>query len=334
MLIFNTSKSYEGGTIVNEGELWLMGAGTAGADVNGNDIQINSNGKLYINAPSNIGSKQMVILQNNDVSTPAALVLGPGYGTGLGITFSSWTETGGIPSTGGNNFLIANNQSGQARRVAVTVTGTDFQADVPGMIRAVAPNVEAWFGADNSNGTFTGLTLTPSGGAVSAYRLGGNSNNSGVLTIANADVLTDAIGFVTPLIVGAPDATARTYTQGTIYIPKSQSFSGQVTIGAGGILQVGENGSLGGSFSDINLRAGELRLDVAGGNFAGALDLQYSAQSQHCIGDEHGPDHDVAWRRIQHRSNRKPYVRFGQQRRGHRRCRPFTAGAQHRHQFY
>ena len=278
-LIFNTPKSYEGGTIVNEGELWLLGTGTAGADVNGNDIQINANGKLYINAPSNIGSRQMIILQNNDVSTPAALALGPGYGTGLGVTFSSWTATGGIPGTGGNNFLISNDQSGQARRIAVTITGTDFRADVPGMIRAVAPNVEAWFGADNSNGTFTGSALTPSGGAVSAYRLGGNSNNSGVLTIADADVLTDAAGFATPLIVGAPDSTARTYTQGTIYIPKSQSFSGQVTIGAGGILQVGENGSLGGGFSDINLRAGELRLDVAGGNFAGALDLQYSARN-------------------------------------------------------
>ena len=274
-LIFNTSKSYEGGTIVNEGELWLMATGTAGANVIGNDIQIASNAKLYINAPSNIGSKQMVILQNNDVNTPAALDLGPGYGTGLGITFSSWTATGGIPGTGGNNFLIANDQSGQARRIAITITGTDFQADVPGLIRAVAPNVEAWFGADNSNGIFTGTSLTPSGGAVSAYRLGGNSNSSGVLTIANENVLTDALGFITPLIVGAPDSTARTYTQGTIYIPKSQSFSGQITIGAGGILQVGENGSLGGGVSDVNLRAGELRLDVAGGSFGGAVDPQY-----------------------------------------------------------
>ncbi len=50
--------------------------------------------------------------------------------------------------------------------------------------------------------------------------------HGGVLTIANANVLTDdALGAPTPLIVGAPDQNDRNYTDGTIYIPEAQSFS-------------------------------------------------------------------------------------------------------------
>lgn len=281
LLVFDTPKTYENGTIVNQGTLWLRGTGTAGADVMGNDIQIAPDGLLKIESPSNIGSRQMIILQNNDVNTPAAITFGAGYGTGTDITFSSLTATGGIPGTGGNNILIANNQSGQARRVAVTISGNnDFQNDVLGQIRTVAPNVEAWFGADSGNGTFTGATLSPSGGAVSAYRLGGHTNNGGTLTIANANVLTDtALGAPTPLIVGAPDNTDRNYTDGTIWIPQSQSYTGQITLGQGGILWVGQNGALGGGTADILLRAGELRLDVADGSFGGAVGTQYSARN-------------------------------------------------------
>ncbi len=287
-LIFNTPKSYEGGTIISEGEVWLSGTGTAGANVAGNDIQINQGGLLYIEGPGNIGSRQVVILQNISNDTPAALDLGPGYGTGLDalgnptITFNSFTATGGIPNTGGNNFLIANNQSGQARRISVILgSNRNFQADIPGLIFAVAPNVEVWFGADNGGAVFTGTTLSPSGGAVQAYRFGGNSNNSAVFTIANADVLQGAF----PLIIGAPDNTDRNYTDGTIYIPKAQpNFSGTVTIGSGGILQVGENAALGTGTADITIRSGELRLDVAGGNFGGSVGTQYAARNVSVIG--------------------------------------------------
>lgn len=279
-LLLESAKSYQGGTIVNQGQLWLRGAGTAGANVMGNDIQIAPDGFLRIDSPSNIGSRQMIILQNNDVNTPAAISFGPGYGTGEQIVFNSFTGTGGSLQSGPYNILIANNQSGQARRVAVTISGNNnFQNDIPGQIRTVAPNVESWFGADNGNGIFTGATLSPSGGAVSAYRLGGHTNNGGVLTIANANVLTDnLLGAPTPLIVGAPDATDRNYTDGTIFIPQSQSFSGQVSIGQGGILWAGQNGALGGSTADILVRAGELRLNETDGSFA-VTGTQYAGRN-------------------------------------------------------
>ncbi|MCB1208401.1 MAG: autotransporter-associated beta strand repeat-containing protein, partial [Verrucomicrobiales bacterium] len=285
-LIFDAAKSYENGTIISQGALWLRGDGTAGANVIGNDIQIAPDGYLRIESPSNIGSHQMIILQNNDNNTPAVVSFGPGYGTGEGIAFSSLTATGGTPGSGPYNVLIANNQSGQARRVAVTISGlNDFQNDIPGQIRAIAPNVEAWFGADNGNGVYTGASLSPSGGAVSAYRLGGHTNNGGVLTIANANVLTDsALGAPTPLIVGAPDQTDRNYTDGTVWIPQAQSFSGQVTIGQGGILWVGENGALGTGTADINMRSGELRLDVANGAYGGFVGTQYQNRNVSVIG--------------------------------------------------
>jgi len=296
ILLFENAKNYQNGTILNEGELWLRGTGTAGANVIGNDIQINVGAKLLIESPSNIGSRQMIILQNNDNNTPAVISFGAGYGTGADITFSSFGATSGIGGTGGNNIFIANTgQASQARRVAVTISGNgNFQNDVLGQIREVAPTVEAWFGADGANGIFTGTTLSPSGGtgtqngtltAAPAYRLGGHTNNGGVLTIAKANVLTDtALGVPTPLIIGAPNQTDRNYTDGTIYIPKTQSYSGQLTIGSGGILQVGENGALGTGTFDINLRAGELRLDVAGGNYGGAVGTQYAARNLNIAG--------------------------------------------------
>ncbi|MGC3967477.1 MAG: autotransporter-associated beta strand repeat-containing protein [Pirellulales bacterium] len=275
-LVFDRPMSYENGTIINQGQLWLRGTGTAGANVMGNDIQVAPDGYLRIDGPANLGSRQMVILQNNDVNTPAAISFGAGWGTGDAIRFTSLAAADSVLGTGAT-IVIANNQAGQARRIAVTLSGNDnFQADVMAQIRAVAPSVEAWFGADTGNGVFTGSTLSPSGGAVPAYRFGGHSNNGGMLIIANADVLSDdALGVQTPLIVGAPDQTDRNYTDGTLYIPQYQNFSGQVTVGNGGILWVGDNGGLGVGFADINLRAGELRLDVTDGAFGGFRGEQY-----------------------------------------------------------
>ena len=280
ILLFETPKTYEGGTLIQEGELWLRGTGTAGANVTGNDIQVGSFARLRINDPSNIGSRQMIILQNNDSSSATGITFGPGYGTGAGITFSSLTATGGLPASGPYNILIANNQSGQGRRIGVTISGlNDFQADLLGQIATVAPNVEAWFGADNGNGVYTGSTLTATG-TTKAFRLGGFNGTGSTLTIANANVLNGAF----PLIVGAADQNDRQYIDGTIYIPRAQGFSGQITIGNGGILWAGENGALGTGTADILLRAGELRLDSHDAAFGGYVGTQYSGRNINVAG--------------------------------------------------
>jgi autotransporter-associated beta strand protein len=287
-LVFESSKTYTGGTMISEGALTLRGAGRAGANVIGNDIFINQNANLQVESPDNIGSNQLVVLQNINNDTPATVTLGAGYGTGEGVVFASLTATGGNLGLGGKYFLIANNQSGQARRLAVGLSGvTNFSANLTAQILAAAPNVEAWFGADAGNAVFTGAALSPTGGATTAYRLGASSQSGATLTITGANVLSGAF----PLIVGNSDNNDRVYNKGTVYLPQGQSYSGSITstvaggvlLGNGGILQVAGVSGLNSSNTTILLRAGELRLNHAAGLY-GATDSQYSARTFHLLG--------------------------------------------------
>jgi autotransporter-associated beta strand protein len=282
-LVFESAKTYTGGTMISEGALTLRGAGRAGANVIGNDIFINQNGNLQVESPDNIGSNQLVVLQNINNDTPATVTLGSGYGTGEGIVFGSLTATGGNLGLGGKYFLIANNQSGQARRLAVGLSGlTNFSANLTAQILAAAPNVEAWFGADAGSAVFTGAALSPTGGATTAYRLGASSQAGATLTIAGTNVLSGAF----PLIVGNSDQNDRTYNKGTVYLPQGQSYSGSITstvsggllLGNGGILQIAGVSGLNSSNNAILLRGGELRLNYAAGLY-GATDTQYSART-------------------------------------------------------
>lgn len=280
VLFFDTPKSYEAGTIIQEGELWLRGTGTAGANVVSNDILIGAASRLKVDAPSNIGSKQAIIMQNGDDNSASAISFGPGYGNGSEIKFHSLLTQNGVVQTGPYDILIGNTQSGNDRRnrVGVQISGIhDFTTDLLGQIKTVAPDVEAWFGADTGNGTYTGTTLTATGrnktGGSQAFRLG---SGGGTITIANANVLDGAF----PLFVGAQDNNARTNIGGVVYLPKAQNYSGSVTVGAGGILVTGGNNALSTANNTLNLRAGELRLgiDPANSHF-GQTDTQYAARN-------------------------------------------------------
>lgn len=296
VLFFDTPNTYEGGTIVQEGEIWLRNAGTLGANVTSNDIIVNAGARLIIDSPSNIGSKQLVAFQNNSDDTPSAIGLGAGYGTGADIVFSSMTNNTVSPTqTGGNSFLIVNQQTGNDRRnrIAVQLRGNhEFSTDVFAQIKSVAPDVQAWFGADTGNGTYTGTTLTATGRDKTTasvtwqgFFLG---SGSGTLTIANSNVMTGAF----PLTVGAIDETARTNIGGIVYLPLAQNYTGTVTqtvgtaltagnlIGNSGILVVGQNGALNAANNNISLRGGEIRLGIDPDNaFFGASDTQYGARN-------------------------------------------------------
>lgn len=298
MLFFDDAKTYAGSTIIREGELWLRnGTGVAGANVIGNDIQVGAASRLKIDAPSSIGSRQMIIMENGSDFDASAITFGPGYGDGGAIRFHSIVSALGatVPQTGGYDITLANQQTGTDRRnrVAVQISGNhDFSTDIPGQIKAVAPDVQAWFGADTGNGTFTGTTLTATGrdkataGATwQGFFLG---SGGGTLTIANSDVLTGAF----PLTVGATDQTGRANIGGTVYIPNAQNYTGTVTqtvgtavtagnlIGAGGILVVGQNGALNAANDTISLRGGEIRLGVDMNNaYFGSIDGQYGARN-------------------------------------------------------
>ena len=295
VLFFDDAKSYTGGTVIQEGELWLRkGTGTAGANVSGNDIMIGAASRLLVDAPSSIGSRQMIVMQNQDDNSASAIAFGPGYGSGSQITFHSRVAANSatVPQTGAYDITLANQQTGNDRRnrVAVQLSGNHvFTRDVLGQIKTAAPDVEAWFGADTGNGTFTGTTLSSTGrtktGGNQAFRLG---SGGGTLTIANENVLSGAF----PLIVGAEDQTARTNIGGVVYLPKAQNYSGTLTttvgtavtygthIGSGGVLVVGQNGALNTANNTILIRSAELRLGIdPAESFLGGVDTQYAARN-------------------------------------------------------
>lgn len=276
-LLVDRTYTYESGTVVEQGLVWLREGGSLGADVIGNDIDIRSDGALHIDSPDLVGDRQMIYLQNRDNTTPVAIGFGSGYGDGSGVVFNSFKANGGIPRGGGNNIFITDSANG-ARRIAIQMNGMNpTSIDFSGVIKDLtAVNTEVWFGATTANGVFTGNILTPTG-AVSAWRLG---SGGGTLTIQNANVLDGAA----TLIVGAVDNTARANIGGVVYLPQAQNFTGTIShnsvvggtlIGSGGLLVVGGDASLNSANQTILLRSGELRLSVAAGSYL-AVDSQYA----------------------------------------------------------
>lgn len=303
MLVFEDAKSYTGGTVIQEGELWLRKTGTtlgtAGANVSGNDIMIGNASRLKIDDPASIGSRQWIILQNGDDNNASAITFGAGYGDGSAITFHGRVGalSPGVLKTGAYDIFLANQQTGNDRRnrVGIQISGNHaFSADLVSQIKTIAPDVEVWFGADTGNGTYTGTTLGTSGrtktGGTQAFRLG---TGGGTLTIANANVLTGAF----PLIVGAEDNTGRSNIGGVVFLPQGQNYTGTVTqsvgpnapnttvvagnlIGAGGILIAGSNGALNSGNNNVSLRGGELRLVTDPSKaYMGQTDTQYSSRN-------------------------------------------------------
>lgn len=295
VLVFDNAKTYTQGTIVNEGELWLRGQGTAGANVVGNDILIGSAARLKLDGPANVGSRQLISMLNQDENSASAISFGPGYGDGSGIRFHTFlSDSNSVGQLGGHDVYIHNQQTGDNRRnrIAVQISGLhNFSADVMDQIVNVAPDVEAWFGADTGNGTFTGASLPATGrtktGGNTFFRLG---SGGGTITIANSNVLDGAY----PLIVGAEDNTGRVNIGGIVYLPQAQNYSGTITqtvgtaltagnlIGSGGVLVVGTDGALNNSNNNISLRGGEIRFGInAANSFLGGIDTQYAARNIH-----------------------------------------------------
>ncbi|MDZ7618286.1 MAG: autotransporter-associated beta strand repeat-containing protein, partial [Patescibacteria group bacterium] len=293
VLVLSSPKTYNQGSIVNEGELWLRGAGTAGANVVGNDIMVNQGARLKLDGPANVGSRQLIALNNTDDNNPAAIAFGAGYGDGSEIRFHTFlNQTDGAGQLGPYDIFLHNQQTGDNRRnrVAVQISGNhEFANDVMAQIKLVAPDVETWFGADTGNGTFVGTSLSATGrnktGGLYAIRLG---SGGGTLTIANENVLSGNA----PLVVGAEDNSGRTNIGGLVYLPNAQNYTGTVTqtvgtsvtagnlIGAGGILVVGQDGALNAGNNNISLRSGEIRFGInADNSFLGGVDSQYGSRN-------------------------------------------------------
>lgn len=256
----NGGNNYNGGTVVSSGTLRVQGAGLAGVNTALGTISVSAGASLRLEGTSNLGSNQVLTLNNSSATSAPLLGLGAGFNN-LGAGAVGFDTTGsGIQnirvSPGSNPVVVALDGARQFNTDIFNLTNSPAAASAP-----------IWLGATNFNGTYTGTTLTA--GQGSTYRLGAGS---GTLTIANSNVLVGSNN----LIVGATTGTGVTNVSGTVYLPNAQSFTGSVTIGSGGTLVTGGNSSLGNAANAVTLIGGTLDLRFSGQH--GANITEYSGR--------------------------------------------------------
>lgn len=264
----NANNNYMGGTSVADGFIHLKGNGVAGANVFGNDITINTgvtgDGGIKLDGPGNLGSNQILTF-----NLPASMTTGTqalSLGTGFSGNSNSNRMVGFQPVAGGTGTGIMNVRVNNVAngKLLISLDGLTLNQDVIGGIggtNTAASNVRVWIGASAAGGVIAGPISAGFGGN---YRLGGGldagaaaNNLAGVLQV-NADVLSGS-GI---LYIGAEDNTALANigNNSVVWMRGDQSsFSGIVSIGAGGILNVSEGSHLG-TGTNITFRGGTLRV--------------------------------------------------------------------------
>ncbi len=225
--ILSGINTYSGGTTIHGGAIRVIGSGTLGADVVGNDVTVNPGGVLRLGS-NNLGANQ--ILYANSNATALAVI-----GVGFDVDPNAALGAGGMAASG-----IESSSSG-----VLALSGFDnFQTNVD--FSALGDGT--WFlGATELNGTFTGAALTP--GAGNTYRLGGGG---GTLTIATTNLFSGS----TAVLVGSPLLNGT----GTVVIAAAQNYTGGTTIDAGGTLQTNQTNGLGSTAGVVTLTGGNLNL--------------------------------------------------------------------------
>ncbi|MEZ0273702.1 MAG: beta strand repeat-containing protein, partial [Roseimicrobium sp.] len=268
MVISNGNNNYLGGTQITDAFIHLKGSGVAGANVLGNDISITTgttgDGGIKLDGPSNLGSNQILTF-----SLPAAMTTGTqalSLGTGFSGNSNSNRMIGFQPVTGGTGTGIMNVRINDvaAGKFLISLDGLTLNQDLIGGVggtNSAAPNVRVWIGASMAGGTIASPLSAGFGGN---YRLGGgldagsaSGNQAGTLQV-NAGVLSGS-GI---LYIGAEDnaALSNITNNSVVWVTGDQAgFSGTVSIGAGGILNVAE-GSYLGTGNTITFRGGTLRI--------------------------------------------------------------------------
>jgi autotransporter-associated beta strand protein len=261
--ISGTSNNYLGGTSVGDGILWLKGNATAGANIPGNNVTVNAGTNsdigIRLDGPQNIGSNQILTINPASGNGANAISLGSGFASGTNLNPSiafvnSVTGTG----TGIMNTRLVDNATG---KFLISLDGITLNQDVLATTLTAAPNSRVWLGASQAGAVINVPISTGLGGH---YRLGGGldssmttTNQAGVLSV-NANVLSGS----GTLFIGAEDNTALSNIGGSsvVWMKGAQpGFSGGVTIGSGGTLNVAQGTYLG-TGNTITLRAGTLRI--------------------------------------------------------------------------
>ncbi len=277
VILTNGANNYLGGTTVSDGVLWLKGDGVAGANVAGNNISLtfNTNGDIGIklDGPNNLGSNQILTLSPSSGTGAQAISLGSGF-AGATTTSPLIGFQNGATGTGTGimNVRINDIASGKLlisldgitlKQDVINGTGITGLPAVAGSTNAAAPLTRVWIGASQAGGI---IDAPISAGFGGAYRFGGgldmvttSANQSGTLQI-NAGVLSGS-GM---LYIGAEDNTAISNLAGNsvVWMRGAQSaFTGNVTIGSGGVLNVADGSYLGSAATtSITLRGGTLRV--------------------------------------------------------------------------
>ncbi|MEZ0386450.1 MAG: beta strand repeat-containing protein, partial [Verrucomicrobium sp.] len=256
LIISGTSNDYLGGTIANDGVLWLKGNATLGANIAGNNVDVSvSAGRdavLRMDGPQNIGSNQILSIASQTTTGMPTLVLGKGFSATTALNpLIDFNNTG----TGILNVRVSNTTND---KMMLALDGWALNHDLIAEINAVAPNAQVWIGTTGANGSIAAPLSAGQGGF---YRFGGGSevnisgtNYAGTLTL-EANVLSGSGG----LIIGAPNATALaniTTTSNAVFLKGAQTgFSGAVTFGNGGTAIIA-NGAAMGTGSTVNLDMG------------------------------------------------------------------------------
>ncbi len=237
-LIISGSNNFADGLVVAQGTVRITGTGTTGLNYTTNLVSIRgglNDGEstmLALSGPSNFGSAQPLALNGGGASRMAMLALGSGFAEGTGNTINFASSGGGL-----QKIQLASGQN-----AGLLLDGIRYADDVVGRTYGGGGLPGVWLGATKANGVFTGSVIsrnakTPGFGGGAPYRFGGGG---GTLTIASTNALT-GIG---PILVGS-DGVANQGAAGTLFLPQSQSYAGEVIVGNGGTLVVGKDGAFG-----------------------------------------------------------------------------------------
>lgn len=154
--------------------------------------------------------------------------------------------TGGIlGNPGGTRSLIANDQTGQARRIAVMLNGNyNFQNDVIGQILAASLMFKLSVRAMSAKPAllYRHTQLTPSGEKSPCAIDRPATTTPADSSLSPTPTLTD---FIDRRLIVDFDQNDRNYTMDSL-APQSQSSAGQSPSAAAAFSWVGDNGGLGG----------------------------------------------------------------------------------------
>ena len=233
--VTGTNNQYAGGTAVTGGILSVGAASTLGANTAGNTINVSGSGILQLNAATNVGSNQTIVL--GDALAPFANPNSSGVTINLtngavAILDLRYNPVSGLPA----------HTSSANSPVVIAVSNV-----VTGFTNAITLANQEFFGARLST-TYAATSINLDASANDTYRLGGGGwagISVPTLTLTGPNVLADALDAtprnlivgVTPLAdrLGVPNGT------GIVSLQSANNYSGSTLVNVNSTLDLATN---------------------------------------------------------------------------------------------